>query len=138
LLSKLETNTNLVIPTCILLVVCVSAIVYAILATRPNVSSGKFTREDIHNKQTNLLFFGNFHQMSLPDYDWAMTEMLNDKEYLYSSMIKDLYFLGVVLAKKYRFLRIAYSIFMYGLIVAVLAFAAAMIFPEATAGYMPG
>jgi len=138
LLGQLDTNTNLRIPTLILLIICVSAIVFSILATRPNVSSGKFTRDDIQNKQTNLLFFGNFHKMSLPDYDWAMTEMLNDKEYLYSSMIKDIYFLGVVLARKYKYLRIAYSIFMYGLIVAVLAFILAMMFPEASAGYMPG
>jgi|SRR5688572_1608311 len=135
---KLEDNTNLVIPTIILLVVCVSAIVFAILATRPNVSSGKFTKEDIQNKRTNLLFFGNFHQMSLPDYDWAMKEMLGDKEYLYSSMIKDNYFLGVVLAKKYQYLRIAFSIFMYGLIVAVLAFAIAMAYPQAPVVYGPG
>ncbi len=138
LLSKLAENANLIYPTVILLVVCVSAIVFSILATRPNVSEGKFTREDIQNKQTNLLFFGNFHRMSLPDYDWAMTEMLADKQYLYSSMIKDNYFLGVVLARKYKFLRISYSIFMYGIIIAVLAFAVALMFPEAAPVYVPG
>ena len=58
----------------------------------------------------------------MPDYDWAMTELLADKNYLYSSMIKDTYFLGIVLAKKYRYLRIAYNIFMYGLILAMIAF----------------
>jgi pycsar effector protein len=76
--------------------------------------------------------------MSLPDYDWAMKEMLNDKEYLYSSMIKDIYFLGVVLAKKYQYLRISYSIFMYGLIIAVLAFALALIIPQTPQMYVPG
>jgi hypothetical protein len=65
--------------------------------------------------------------MSLPDYDWAMQEMLNDKQYLYSSMIKDNYFLGVVLARKYKLLRISYSIFMYGIIVSMLAFAISFI-----------
>ena len=138
LLRTLENNRNLIIPTLILLIVCVAAIVFSILATRPNVSSGKFTKEDIHEKRTNLLFFGNFHQMSLPDYDWAMKEMLNDKEYLYSSMIKDIYFLGVVLAKKYQYLRISYSIFMYGLIIAVLAFALALIIPQTPQMYVPG
>jgi hypothetical protein len=138
LLRTLENNTNLIIPTIILLIVCVAAIVFSILATRPNVSTGKFTKEDIHEKRTNLLFFGNFHQMSLPDYDWAMKEMLNDKEYLYSSMIKDIYFLGVVLAKKYQYLRISYSIFMYGLIIAVLAFALALIIPQTPQMYVPG
>jgi hypothetical protein len=43
-------------------------------------------------------------------------------------MIKDIYFLGVVLARKYKFLRWSYSIFMYGLIAAILAFAVAFVF----------
>lgn len=127
--SQLEKTPNLLIPVIILVAVCVSAIVFAILATRPNVSHGKFTETDIKNKMTNLLFFGNFHGMSLHEYDWAMQEMLADKDYLYSSVVKDNYFLGVVLAKKYRFLRIAYNIFMWGLIISIIAFAIAFIVP---------
>jgi predicted metal-dependent HD superfamily phosphohydrolase len=126
LIRHLDENRNLVLPTILLVLVCVSATIYAVLATRPNVSQGTFTREDIQAKKTNLLFFGNFHNMTLPDYDWAMKEMLGDRDYLYGSMIKDIYFLGVVLAKKYKYLRISYSIFMYGLILAMLAFAATM------------
>jgi predicted metal-dependent HD superfamily phosphohydrolase len=138
LFTKLETNSNLQIPVILLVTVCVTAIVFSILATRPNVTSGTFTKEDIANKKTNLLFFGNFYKMNLPDYDWAMTEMLNDKNYLYSSIVKDNYFLGIVLAKKYRLLRIAYNIFMYGLIIAMLAFALAFILPEPLDVYEPG
>jgi len=52
--------------------------------------------------------------------------MLNDKEYLYSSLVKDIYYLGVVLGRKYRFLRISYTIFMYGLIISVVAFGVAL------------
>lgn len=66
--------------------------------------------------------------MSLPDYDWAMKELLADRDYLYSSMVKDLYFLGVVLAKKYRQLRISYNIFMYGLIITMLLYGAVILF----------
>jgi predicted metal-dependent HD superfamily phosphohydrolase len=138
LLKQLETYSNLVLPTIILVTVCLATIVFSILATRPNISTGKFTREDIENKKTNLLFFGNFHSMPLPDYDWAMTEMLNDKNYLYSSIIKDNYFLGVVLAKKYRYLRISYNIFMFGLVVAIIAFLLAFILPEPPDIYLPG
>ena len=82
-----------------------------------------------------LLFFGNFHGMSLQDYNWGMTEMLGDKEYMNNSMIKDNYFLGVVLAKKYKYLRIAYNIFMYGLILTVIAFAVSSMIPQATEVY---
>jgi hypothetical protein len=40
-------------------------------------------------------------------------------------MSRDLYFLGIVLAKKYRYLSICYNIFMFGLILSLLAFAVA-------------
>jgi predicted metal-dependent HD superfamily phosphohydrolase len=136
--TKITENPNLLIPVILLVIVCVTAIVFSILATRPNVSHGTFTQDDIHQKKTNLLFFGNFYKMSLPDYDWAMQEMLGDKDYLYSSIAKDNYFLGVVLAKKYRFLRYAYNIFMYGLVITMLAFAIAIMIPDATEVYKPG
>ena len=137
LFDNLLTDPNLQIPVMMLVTVCVLAIMFGILATRPNVTSGTFTKEDIANKKTNLLFFGNFHKMGYPDYDWAMTELLADKNYLYSSMIKDTYFLGIVLAKKYRYLRIAYNIFMYGLILAMIAFIIAILIPDATEIYGP-
>ena len=135
--DNLLTDPNLQIPVMMIVTVCVLAIVFGILATRPNVTSGTFTKEDIANKKTNLLFFGNFHKMGYPDYDWAMTELLADKNYLYSSMIKDTYFLGIVLANKYRYLRIAYNIFMYGLILAMIAFVIAILIPDATEVYGP-
>ncbi len=128
LLGKLQFYPEFIIPSVILVSVCLTAVVFAILATRPNISGGTFTREDINNKQINLLFFGNFYNMQLPDYDWAMKEMMKDKDYLYGSMIKDMYFLGLVLARKYKFLRISYNIFMFGLIAAILAFGVAFIF----------
>lgn len=128
LLGKLQFYPEFIIPTIILVGVCLAAVIFAILATRPNINRGTFTREDIQNKQVNLLFFGNFYNMQLQDYDWAMREMMNDKDYLYGSMIKDIYYLGVVLSRKYKFLRISYNIFMYGLVAAILAFGIAFIF----------
>jgi len=122
LIRKLEENAYLTFPTVLLISVCLGTMVFSILASRPNISSGKFTREDIKNKRTNLLFFGNFHAMSVQDYEWGMKEMMKDADYLYGSLIKDIYYLGKVLGKKYRYLRIAYSIFMYGFVIAILSF----------------
>jgi predicted metal-dependent HD superfamily phosphohydrolase len=138
LFPKLETNTHLMFPVIVLVLVCVTVIIFAILATRPNITGGTFTKEDVANKQTNLLFFGNFYKMGLHDFDWAMMEMLNDKQYLYTSVVKDSYFLGVVLAKKYRLLRIAYNIFMYGLILIMIAFAISFLIPPPVEVYTPG
>lgn len=127
LIPKLDnpSNHHLIIPTIIFLLFTVLTIILSVLATRPNVTRGKFSKEDVKNKSVNLLFFGNFHKMSLDEFEWAMNEMLLDKEYVYSSMTKDLYFLGLVLQKKYSLLRITYNVFMVGIIVSVAAFAIA-------------
>ena len=124
LIPKLNSpkNVHLVVPTFIMLMSSVITIIFAILSTRPKVTKGVFTKKDIEDKKVNLLFFGNFYKMPLEDYQWAMNEMMKDREYLYNSMIKDLYYLGIVLEKKYRLLRIAYTIFMIGIVLSVIAF----------------
>lgn len=126
LLRKLEDSPHLILPTLILLLVNVSTIIFSILATRPKILGGHFSQEDIDNRKINLLFFGHFHRMPLEAYQKGIKQMLNDKEYLYESLVKDIYFLGVVLGRKYRFLRISYTIFMYGLILSVFTFGLAI------------
>ncbi len=125
LLVRLPYYPNYILPTIVLMATCLGAMIFAILATRPSINSGVFNEEDIRAKKTNLLFFGNFHQMKLEEYEWGMSELLKDREYLYNSMVKDIYFLGVVLAKKYKLLRLSYTIFMFGLILSVIAFVVA-------------
>jgi predicted metal-dependent HD superfamily phosphohydrolase len=125
---RLEEYPNFYIPTLILTIVCLITIVFAVLATRPNVTSGVFSKEDVYKKRTNLLFFGNFHSMQLDDYEWGIQEMMKDSDYLYGSMIRDNYFLGKVLGKKYKLLRIAYTIFMFGLVIAFLSYIVAIVF----------
>jgi len=127
LLRKLVEYPYLTIPTFILVTVCLTCIIFAVGVTRPKITSGIFTRSDIEQKKTNLLFFGNFFNMPLSDFEWGMSELMHDKDYLYSSMVKDFYFLGQVLGRKYRNLRVCYNIFMYGLIIAVLAYVIAFI-----------
>ena len=133
LIERNESLSAIVIPSFGMLLVCMTTIVFAILSTRPKVNSGTFAREDIINKKTNLLFFGNFHSMNLDDFQWGIGEMMQDADYLYGSMAKDIYFLGRVLAKKFQLLRIAYNVFMYGMGISVLAIA--LVFWMAKSGF---
>ena len=128
LIRKLEEFPNYTIPALFLVSTCLIAMVFAILATRPKVSHGKITNEDIANKKGNLLYFGNFHQMSLQDYTAGMEKLMTDSEYLYGSMTRDIYFLGKILGKKYQLLRTSYNVFMYGFILSVIAFLIASFF----------
>jgi predicted metal-dependent HD superfamily phosphohydrolase len=127
LLRRLEVDTHLTIPTIIFLAFSVATIIIAILATRPKITMGTFSREDIITKKTNLLFFGNFHKASLEEYEWGMSQMMRDQDYLYGALIKDIHQLGVVLGRKYKLIRLAYNVFMIGIIVSVLAFTLAVL-----------
>ncbi|MFD2584275.1 Pycsar system effector family protein [Pedobacter vanadiisoli] len=122
LLRRLEDHGNLIIPTFILLMVSLTCVVVSILSTRPSIPKGEFTQEDMDKKKVNLLFFGNFYKMSLPSYTEGMIKVMNDKDFLYGTLITDVYSQGVVLGRKYKLIRLAYNIFMFGLIAAVLAF----------------
>ena len=116
------------IPTVAILLVSLTAIIFATLSTRPKITKGIVTQADIEQKKSNLLFFGNFFNMKLEDYQWGMNEMIGDPDFQYASMTRDLYFLGRVLAQKYKLLTYCYNVFMYGMITVVLLFAAALTF----------
>jgi predicted metal-dependent HD superfamily phosphohydrolase len=128
LLRKLEDNSNLIIPTLMMLAVCVITMVFSILSTRPTIPHGTFTQQDLDEKKTNLLFFGNFYRMNFDDYSAGMQQMMNDREFLYGSLTRDVYSQGVVLGRKYQLLRIAYDVFMFGIVVSVIAFVISSIF----------
>lgn len=124
LIPKLESpsNNHLIQPTFVLILFSVLSIIFAILSTKPKVTTGSFTREDINAKKINLLFFGNFYKMPYEEFEWAMKELMKDNDYLQSSMTKDLYYLGLVLERKYKLLRITYNIFMIGIVASVIMF----------------
>jgi predicted metal-dependent HD superfamily phosphohydrolase len=122
LIRRLEVEPHLTIPTFLFLASSLTTIIIAIMATQPKISQGNFSREDILNKNTNLLFFGNFYKTKVNEYQWAMNTMMRDPDYLYSTLIMDIHQLGVVLARKYKLIRLAYTVFMIGLFVSVIAF----------------
>ncbi len=122
LLRKLDTNNYLALPAILLLLVSLVTIVLAIIATRPHIPNGVFTQSELDDKKVNLIFFGNFYRMSIESYTAGMLKVMDDSDFLYNTLIRDIYAQGVVLGIKYKLLRAAYSVFMFGLIVSVIAF----------------
>ena len=110
------------VPVIIFLIVGLTSLVFAVLSARPKVTSLNQGLTDIQARKRNLAFFGNFVTLSLDDFEEAMDEVLSDGSLLYGNMVRDRYHLGKVLDKKYRYLTIAYNIFMVGLIVTVSLF----------------
>ena len=61
-----------------LLTTLMGTIIFAVLSTRPKITSFTISREDITQRKGNLLFFGNFINMPVEDYEWGMKELMED------------------------------------------------------------
>lgn len=122
IIGKFVMIPKLFIPTVLLLFVNVFTIIYSVLATRPGLMKGKFTMEDVQNKKVDLLFFGNFFKMPLADFEYGMKQMMDDSDFLYDNLIRDIYAQGQILGRKFRLLRSSYNIFMYGTASVVVAY----------------
>ncbi|MCI0436161.1 MAG: DUF5706 domain-containing protein [Gemmatimonadetes bacterium] len=120
--SRIDSNPWLTVPTIILLLGCLVSMVFAVLAARPRVSSNLLTLDEVRQNRANILFFGNFVNLREDDFLQGMQELLHNPDVLYSSMIRDIYSLGGVLARKFRLLRVSYNVFMGGLVVGVISF----------------
>ena len=121
-------HTLKVIPIIVLLLTCIISIIYAVLSIRPLVTQGEFSEDEIRSKSGNLLYYGNFHNMRLRDYEWGVLQMINDSDYLYSSIIRDIYYLGTGLNVKYGWLRKSLNFFLYGLITVIILYVTVNIF----------
>lgn len=122
LFPNFSSNQVFFIPAIVLLALCVVTIAMAMISTIPRTTHGTMTREDVIQKRGNLTFFGNFHHMEGEDFEWGIEQVMNDNEYLYKSLTRDLFHLGKVLNKKYIFLRVAYLSFILNLIVSISLF----------------
>jgi hypothetical protein len=119
---NIEYWQNLFVPIIMFVITSLLTTVFAVLATRPNFVKGSVTQNDLDSKKSNLLFFGNFTSLSLPDFEDSMLTMLKDDEYLYRSILADFYGQGKVLKRKYLLLTYSYNIFLVGLILSVIVF----------------
>lgn len=109
------------IPLIVLVLTCLVSLIFATLATRPLKMTGYTTREQIESGKSNLFFFGNFYDMSYQEYSEGIQLVVADENKLEDSIQRDLYFLGKSLGRKYSQLRACYTIFMYGMILTIIA-----------------
>ncbi len=121
---KIDTNPWLIIPTSILLLACLTSVVYAVRSARPRVNSSVINLDMIRQKKGNILFFGHYASLDEEEFLLGMREVLADQTLLYENMIKDIYGLGSVLSQKFDLLRKAYTVFMFGLSIGIIGFIA--------------
>ena len=92
----------------------------AVMAVLPTVKRPK----DGASASSNLLFFGHFAWRDEGEWTSDLLQRLETDEAVFRTMARDLYQNGQVLhGRKYRFLALAYKVFMAGLAVTLAAFA---------------
>ncbi|MFK7994430.1 MAG: Pycsar system effector family protein [Granulosicoccus sp.] len=118
----------LLIPVTLFLLTCTTAIVFAVLAARPDIDRKKRTIEDFRTDKGILLLFDQFSALSSDDYNDAMREMMQNNTRIYSNMTTHIYTLGCIADKKFTRLYISYNAFIIGLVISVLSLIAVIIF----------
>jgi len=115
-------NLRFTVPVFLLLLGSLTSVIFAILSAKPNVTSEKIDINNLEESKKSIIFFGNFISLELSKFIEGLKKLKYDQSLLYDNMSIDLYYLGKVLAKKYKLLRYSYMIFMTGLILSVISF----------------
>ena len=117
-----ETRTPLLIPITLFLVLGLASLIFSVISARPSVTSRILAEMDDEERRRNLVFFGNFVQVDVDTYEEDMRRLFQQDDELFRAMNRDLYYLGKVLDRKYRLLYLAYNLFLFGFIGAVVSF----------------
>jgi len=118
LFRKIDQYPQLMIPSLLLATTGLVSVILAVIATRPNVGVNKKK----NTGKVNLLFFENFVDMPLEEYQSALVESTKTPNDVYENLSRDSYYLGKVLAVKYKRVRFAFNFFMFGLTATVISF----------------
>ena len=125
--TRLSGASHLLIPSILIILTNATTIVIAILATRPKIIRVTDHIPGKESAEFNILFFGHFSRMSLDSYKETIRKTIMKKEDIYDTISRDIYYQGLILSKKYSYIAWAYTIFVIGLVISILAFITAFI-----------
>ena len=123
LYTRLDENPHLVWAITPMIITNILSMAFAIFATRPKMGKGTFSSEEVQDGDVSLMTFDDFYRMPEGEYEQAIEKIMSDRKFLYKTIKKDIFHLGLELSKRYRNIRISYDIFLVGLIVSVWMFA---------------
>jgi hypothetical protein len=124
-----DTQPMILLPVVIFMVTGLASLIFAVLSARPKVTMLNKTGQDLDSAGRNIVFFGNFVPLGEENFEIAMDQLLRDSSLMYGNLSRDLYHLGQVLDKKYRYLTASYNIFMLGFAATVICFLVALLWP---------
>lgn len=124
IVHDVTSNPILLFPTTLLILTCLATIILALSVTQPRIAAQQTTASSDIIPKIDLLFFGDYTQMSKELYKEQMLTLIENDIELQEKMIENIYSIGKVIEKKYKRLKIAYSIFMIGFPISIISFLA--------------
>ena len=108
-------------PILTLILFCLITIVASAYAVMPKLNFKD--RPDLTHPNCNILFFGCFMNLDYEEFLQVMENIMSDPGNTYEAQVREVYELGVFLGHiKYRYVRLAYTAFITGLLVSALVF----------------
>jgi hypothetical protein len=108
----------LIVVTKILLNSSVLSMIFAVLSIIPHRYLGKKYSQ---SRYSGTLYAHNFARFSLEEFQDEFNRIIASGKNIYNEMIRDIYFLGRVIAFRQKMLWIATCIFLLGLIIAMVS-----------------
>lgn len=120
------------IPVMLFVMGSLLAVIFAVLSARPKVTNKDVSMKRLLGNESSILFFGNFISLGKKEFLRGMGLFRKNDERVYDSMSTDIYYLGHVLDKKYRLVKISYNVFMLGLALSVVSFMGIFMYSQFT------
>ena len=111
--SRLFEIASLPVPLVILILFCLASAIFSIISARPVKPK---------TKQEGIMYSSNIDTMSIDEYLNSLNKIFESENAFYANLNIDMYYQGKSMNRKYRLLRIAYTIFLTGLIISVITF----------------
>ncbi|MCK4701313.1 MAG: hypothetical protein KAT38_13290 [Bacteroidales bacterium] len=111
--SGLFEITSLPVPLIILMLFCLASAIFSIISARPVKP---------RTKQEGIMYSSNIDTMDIDEYLNSLNEIFESKDAFYANLNIDMYYQGKSMNRKFKLLRIAYTIFLTGLIISVVTF----------------
>jgi hypothetical protein len=117
---RIETDRDLLLPAVFLLSVNLMVVLLSISSMR--AAKVKMSAEEALARDANVLSFFNEKPVSLSDYSKQMCELVADAPLFQQKVVEHIYFTRNLLAQRGKALRLTYSVFIYGITLAVVGF----------------
>ncbi len=118
----IQSTPKLIYPFASVLLTCLASMSFAVMAVRPRVQKEPDTLEDIEQDRSSVLYFHNMARLSPDQFLQQVKRVISDLDTTQTHIIRHIHGLGAGLESKFRWLRLAYTAFMIGLIISSALF----------------